>query len=141
MRFDGCYCSRREAMVVAASLVMVLVKQARAEGHERYIAEAFRQRSIAIAAGDQPYGAVVVRAGMIIGRGASRVVQDRNIDAHAERLAIADAMARAGSSDLSGAILYSSSRPCRTCERVAANAGISRMIYGQGTADGGAPRG
>lgn len=139
MRFDGCDCSRREAMLVTP-LLLALMMPARAEGNERYIAEAFRQRSIAIAAGDQPYGAVVVRAGMIIGRGASRVVQDRNIDAHAERLAIADAMARTSSSDRSGAILYSSSRPCRTCERAAANARISRMIYGQGAADGGTPR-
>jgi tRNA(Arg) A34 adenosine deaminase TadA len=111
------------------------------ELHSPFLEEAFRQRDLAIKADDQPYGAVVAREGLILGRAASRVVQDRNGEAHAERLAIADAIRSSGKGLVAGATLYSSSRPCRACERVAAGAGIARMIHGEGGTDAGAPQG
>jgi tRNA(Arg) A34 adenosine deaminase TadA len=108
--------------------------------HRPFLAEAFRQRDLAVKAGDQPYGAVVVQEGRILGRAASRVIQDQNGDAHAERLAIADALRSSGKEPVAGATLYSSSRPCRACERAAAGAGIARMIHGEGAMDAGAPQ-
>ena len=45
-------------------------------------------RRLALSWGDQPYGAVLVQGGRIIGNGPSRVVKNRNPDAHAEREAI-----------------------------------------------------
>ncbi len=51
-------------------------------------------KEIAVASGDQAYGAVIVRGGVIIGYGPSRVIADRNIDAHAERVALWDAQKR-----------------------------------------------
>jgi tRNA(Arg) A34 adenosine deaminase TadA len=111
-----------------------------AEEHRPFVEEAFRQRDLAVKAGDQPYGAVVVREGRILGRAASRVIQDRDNDAHAERLAIADAIRSSGRDMVAGATLYSSSRPCRACERVASGAGIARMIHGEGAIDAGAPQ-
>lgn len=116
------------------------VLPALAADERHFIAEAFRQREIAMGAGDQAYGAVVVRAGVIIGFGPSRVIQDRNEDAHAERVAIADAQRRSGATSLAGAVLYSSSRPCRLCERAAAAAMIDRMVHGAAAVDAGAPR-
>lgn len=109
--------------------------------HRAFIAAAERMRREAVAAGDQSYGAVVVRAGEIIGWGPSRVVVDRNLNAHAERVAIRDAQARLGRSDLTGAVLYSTSRACPVCEAAAAKAGISRMYWGANGSDGGAPVG
>jgi tRNA(adenine34) deaminase len=119
--------------------------QALAPGDEalrqRFMAEAERMRRAAVAAGDQSYGAVVAVSNEIVGWGPSRVVTDRNPAAHAERVAIGDAQARLGTRDLAGAILYSTSRPCSTCEAVAASAGISRMYWGPTGADAGVPRG
>jgi tRNA(Arg) A34 adenosine deaminase TadA len=46
------------------------------------------------ASGDQPFGAVVVKYGSIIGYGPSRVIVDRNPDAHAERVTLWDAQKR-----------------------------------------------
>lgn len=89
--------------------------------------------------GDQPYGAVVWLAGRIVGEAPSRVVTLRNADAHAEREALRDAQQRLARMDLAGALLVSSSRPCALCEAAAARAGISRMVYGEGT-DAGIPR-
>lgn len=96
-------------------------------------------RAAAVAQGDQPYGAVVVRDGRIIGLGPSRVVSDGDPTAHAEMTAIRDAAVRLGSGDLSGCVLYATSRPCAMCETAASFAGIARMIVGPGLLDTGAP--
>lgn len=105
-----------------------------------FVAEAQRMKELAIAAGDQPYGAIVVRDGKIVGYGPSRVVVDRNPDAHAERVALKDAQQRLGTMDLAGAALYSTSRPCPACESAAAQAGLDRMFFGPSAADAGRPR-
>jgi tRNA(adenine34) deaminase len=90
--------------------------------------------------GDQPYGAVLVLDGTLAGEGPSRVVRDRDTDAHAERVAIRDAQRRLGRASLAGAVLYSTSRPCGACEAAAAAAGVSRMYYGESLVDAGPPR-
>jgi tRNA(Arg) A34 adenosine deaminase TadA len=95
----------------------------------------------AVSWGDQPYGAVLVIEGTLVGEGPSRVVKDGDSDAHAERVAIRDAQHRLGRKDLSGAVLYSTSRPCRLCEAAAAEAKVSRMYFGPTLIDAGAPRG
>jgi tRNA(Arg) A34 adenosine deaminase TadA len=91
--------------------------------------------------GDQPYGAVLVLEGALVGEGPSRVVKNRNIDAHAEREAIRDAQRRLGRKELPGAVLYSTSRPCRLCEAAAAEAKVSCMYFGPTLINAGAPRG
>jgi tRNA(adenine34) deaminase len=60
--------------------------------------------------------------------------------AHAEREAMREAQARLGRADLSGAVLYSSSRPCVACEAAAAEANVTRMIHGRDSIDAGRPR-
>ena len=96
-------------------------------------------KQIAIASGDQAYGAVIVRGGVIIGYGPSRVIVDRNIDAHAERVALWDAQKRLGSTDLAGAVIYSTSRPCSVCQPALRQAGVARMYHGADGVDGGRP--
>ena len=51
---------------------------------------AFEMRRLAIERGDQPYGAVVVLAGRIVGEGVSAVVSEKDPTAHAEMQAIRD---------------------------------------------------
>ena len=106
----------------------------------RWITQAEHQRQRALSWGDQPYGAVLVLDGRRAGEGPSRVVQRHDPDAHAERVAIADAQRRLGRADLAGATLYSTSRPCGLCEAAAARAGIARMVWGAQAHDAGAPR-
>jgi tRNA(Arg) A34 adenosine deaminase TadA len=90
--------------------------------------------------GDQPYGAVLVANGAIIGLGPSRVVQRSDPTAHAEREAIRDAQRKLGRTSLEGSVLYSTSRPCRMCEAAAAQARVARMFVGQSMDDAGAPK-
>jgi tRNA(Arg) A34 adenosine deaminase TadA len=107
----------------------------------RWIDAAFEMRRRALSWGDQPYGAVLVLDDRLAGEGPSRVVKNRDPDAHAEREAIRDAQKRLGRGSLAGAVLYSTSRPCSICERAAFEAGVARMIHGEDAQDAGAPRG
>jgi tRNA(Arg) A34 adenosine deaminase TadA len=101
-------------------------------------AEALRDE--AVRAGDQPYGAVLLRGERVVGAAPSRVVTHNDPTAHAEMEAIRDAARSLRSRDLSGCVLVSTSRPCRMCEAAAAWAGISRMVDGEGLTDAGPPR-
>lgn len=89
-----------------------------------------RMLQLAESWGDQSYGAVLVLGGKLVGEGPSRVVKDNNPDAHAERVAVADAQQRLGRKNLAGSVLYSTSRPCAICEAAAACAGVSLMYFG-----------
>jgi tRNA(Arg) A34 adenosine deaminase TadA len=108
------------------------------------LADAMRQaqarRDEAVAAGDQAYGAVVLRGEAVVGAAPSRVVTAGDPTAHAEMEAIRDAARRLRTRDLSGCVLVSTSRPCRMCEAAAGWAGISRMVYGEALTDAGPPR-
>jgi tRNA(Arg) A34 adenosine deaminase TadA len=137
-----CFCTRRSALAVLAAACAAAVTKAKAAPaeHREFIEAAFKMKDEAVRAGDQAYGAVVVKDGRIIGFGPSRVIVKKDWTAHAEREAIREAQARLGRTDLSGCILYSSSRPCAECERAAAAANIDRMIFGSEASDAGKPR-
>jgi tRNA(adenine34) deaminase len=134
-------CTRRSAVLgLASGLLATRVGTAAPAEHHDFVAAAFKMKAEAVAAGDQPYGAVVVKDRRIVGYGPSRVVAKQDATAHAEREAIRDAQARLGTSDLSGCLLYSTSRACPACERAAADAHIARMIHGAEATDAGRPR-
>jgi tRNA(Arg) A34 adenosine deaminase TadA len=116
------------------------IEQATTPNDSTFIARAYRERHEASARGDQSYGAVVVRDGRILGKAGSRVLRDRDPTAHAEMLAIRDALKRTGRADLKGAVLYSSPRACPMCEAAAYFAGIARMVHGRARDDKGAPQ-
>ena len=122
-----------------AALAGLFVLPARAAERKWYEA-AEKMRQLAIALGDQAYGAVLVAGDEVIGEAPSRVRRRNDQNAHAEREAILDAQRRAGPEKIRGSVLYSTAVPCRFCERVAAQAGVARMIQGAGLRDLGAPR-
>jgi tRNA(Arg) A34 adenosine deaminase TadA len=101
-------------------------------------AEALRDE--ALRAGDQGFGAVVLRGELVVGAAPSRVVTAGDPTAHAEMEAIRDAARRLRTRDLSDCVLVSTSRPCRMCEAAAGWAGILRMVYGAALTDAGPPR-
>lgn len=130
--------ARRTLLAAAAALAVPPARAALPEAD--WYAQALRMRALAESWGDQSYGAVLVKDGAIVGWGPSRVVRDRNPDAHAEREAIRDAVARHGTAVAAGALLVSTSRPCAACEAAAARAGVARMVFGAQLTDAGAPR-
>lgn len=107
--------------------------------HEQFVAQALEMKNQAIGAGDQAYGAIVVKENKIVGFGPSRVITRQDPTAHAEMEAIRDAAQRLGTRDLSDCILYSTSRPCRMCETAAYWANVSSMYFGAEPTIGGQP--
>jgi tRNA(Arg) A34 adenosine deaminase TadA len=138
--FRGCACTRRVVLAMAAVALLAPRAKAAPREHQEFIEAAFRMKDEAVRAGDQAFGAVVVKDRCIIGFGPSRVVLRNDQTAHAEREAMREAQARLGSPDLSGCLLYSSSPPCANCEAAAAAAGIARMFHGSDATDAGVPR-
>jgi ankyrin repeat protein len=114
-----------------------LIEQA---AHARAMNQAFAMRQRAVESGDQPFGAVVVCDGKVVGEGPSRVVARGDPAAHAEREAIADAQRRLGVATLQGCELLSTSRPCPACELAAHGARIARMIHGETLQNAGVPQ-
>lgn len=110
------------------------------EGRAAFMRRAFDLRKLAVERGDQPYGAVIVSAGRIVGEGVSAVITTPDPTAHAEIQAIRDAARRLKSRDLSGAEMYGTSRACPMCEAAAYWAGVLRLWYGESIAGGEAPR-
>src|SRR5262245_42327288 len=111
-----------------------------ARGTEEFMRRAFELRRLAVERGDQPYGAVVVREGRIIGEGVSAVITTPDPTAHAEMQAIRDAARRLKSGDLSGSEMYGTSPACPMCEAGAYWAGVSRLWHGESIAGGERPR-
>jgi guanine deaminase len=62
-----------------------------------------------------PFGAVVVKDGVIIGEGYNRVTSNNDPTAHAEIMAIRNACQHLGSYQLTGCEIYCSCEPCPMC--------------------------
>ncbi len=97
-------------------------------------------RDLALRRGDQGFGAVIVKRGRIVGQAPSRVVTGNDPTAHAEIEAIRHAAATLGTRDLSGCVMFGTSRACPMCETAAYWAKLDRLFHGSGIADAGSPR-
>ena len=84
----------------------------------------------ASASGDVPVGALVVRNGEVIGRGANRTVRDQDPTAHAEILAIREAATALGSWRLEGCELVVTLEPCAMCAGAIVLARLDRVTFG-----------
>ncbi len=107
---------------------------------EAFMSRAFEMKRRAVDSGDQGYGAVIVKDGEVVGEAPSRVVVAGDPTAHAEMEAIRDAARKLRSPQLSGCVMYSSSRPCAMCETAAYWAGLDRLFFGPDMEDAGEPR-
>lgn len=140
LRSNGRGLRRRDCLLAAWPGLLVFTEVAHAAPLSDAMRRAEALRDEAVAAGDQAYGAVVLRGDAVVGAAPSRVVTSNDPTAHAEMEAIRDAARRLRSRDLSGCILVSTSRPCRMCEAAASWASISRMVHGPALTDAGPPR-
>lgn len=89
-------------------------------------------------AGEVPVGALVVRNGQVIGRGANRPVGYHDPTAHAEIVAMREAAAFLGNDRLTGCELWVTLEPCAMCAGAIAHARIARLYYGADDPKGGA---
>ncbi|WP_228529871.1 nucleoside deaminase [Diaphorobacter caeni] len=79
--------------------------------------------------GTEPFGAVIVKDGEVIGEGFNHSVAHFDPTSHGEVEAIRDACRRLQRVDLTGCDLYSSCEPCAMCVAAMHVAGIRRLYY------------
>jgi tRNA(adenine34) deaminase len=80
--------------------------------------------------GEVPVGAVVVKDGEIVGRGANRPISSADPTAHAEIVALREAAARLGNYRLTGCELFVTLEPCAMCVGAMLHARVARVVYG-----------
>lgn len=84
----------------------------------------------ALRAGDRPYGAVLVaQDGRRLHVGGNRQSSDADPTAHAEIVAVREAIRRHGAGALRGATAYASGEPCAMCAGALFWAGIRRVVF------------
>jgi tRNA(Arg) A34 adenosine deaminase TadA len=98
--------------------------------YERWMREALVLAREAAAAGEVPVGAVVVRAGGVIGRGRERKIERSDPTAHAEVLALREAAAAIGDWRLEDCALFATLEPCPMCAGAALLARVPLVVYG-----------
>lgn len=97
---------------------------------ERWMRLALVLAREAMAAGEVPVGAVVVREGQVLGRGRNATLANRDPSAHAEILALRDAARHLGDWRLDGCTLYVTLEPCTMCSGAVINARLARVVFG-----------
>ncbi|MFM9878543.1 MAG: nucleoside deaminase [Rhodoglobus sp.] len=94
-----------------------------------WIARTIQLATSNIASGGGPFGALVVRNGVVLAEGQNRVTASLDPTAHAEVEAIRAACQAVGDFSLAGATLYTSCEPCPLCLSAALWARIDRIVY------------
>lgn len=82
------------------------------------------------ALGEVPVGAVIVRAGQILGEGFNQPITTCDPSAHAEIVALRAAAQQEQNYRLPGATLYVTLEPCTMCVGALVHARIERLVYG-----------
>jgi tRNA(adenine34) deaminase len=80
--------------------------------------------------GEVPVGAIVVKDGVIIGRGGNSPIDSHDPTAHAEIAALRNAAKNIGNYRLVGCSLYVTLEPCAMCTGAIQHARIERLIFG-----------
>ena len=89
-------------------------------------------------AGEVPVGAVIVRAGQIIGAGSNAPISRHDPSAHAEMLALRAAASVLGNYRLTDCTLFVTLEPCAMCAGAIMHARIARLVFGATDAKTGA---
>lgn len=77
-----------------------------------------------------PFGAVIVKDGVVVGRGHNQVVKNNDPTCHGEIMAIHKACKKLGTFDLSGCEIYTTGEPCPMCLSAILWANIDKVYYG-----------
>jgi tRNA(adenine34) deaminase len=101
---------------------------------------ALTQAARAAVRGEVPVGAIVVRDGIVVARGANRPVAANDPTAHAEIVALRRAARRAGNYRLTDCVIYVTVEPCAMCLGAILQARIRRLVYGADDPKAGAVR-
>ena len=102
---------------------------------QEFMQLAIRKAQEGIAAGQSPFGSVIVRDGAVVAATHNTVWLTTDPTAHAEVNCIRTAAAALGTIFLHGCTLYSTTEPCPMCLSAIHWAKIDRVIFGATIAD------
>ena len=88
-----------------------------------------------VAQGGQPFGAVLVKDGEIIGEGVNELHIRPDSTGHAELLALRRAQQKLNSTDMRGAVMYASGVPCPMCFGAMSMANVEKAYYANSLAE------
>lgn len=100
------------------------------EQDKTFMREAIRLANESVQNGGGPFGAVIVKDGVIIAGSSNSVTLDNDPTAHAEVNAIRKACQKLGTYDLSGCVVYTSCEPCPMCLGAIYWAHLDGVYYG-----------
>ena len=105
------------------------------EADDLGIDQAYMRIALALAheaalAGEVPVGAIIVKDGIIIGRGSNAPIGTHDPTAHAEIAAMRDAAKNVENYRLVDCTLYVTLEPCAMCTGAIQHARIARLVFG-----------
>lgn len=95
-----------------------------------YMQEAIKEAKNAIDLMEIPVGAIIVKDGVIIGRGYNQKETSKDATLHAEMIAIRQACQTLGGWRLSGCTMYVTLEPCAMCAGAIVNSRIDKLVIG-----------
>ncbi len=105
------------------------------DDHQRFMTFAIEVCQTGMQNGQAPFGAAVVRDGVLLAASHNTNAQANLPTRHAEINAIEMACETIGARDLSGCVLYATCEPCPMCFAAAHWAGVARIVFGATIAD------
>lgn len=97
----------------------------------KYMKMAIVEAKRGIRAGDGgPFGAVIVKDGVVVGKGHNQVLKNNDPTCHGEVMAIHKACKKLKTFDLSGCEIYTTGEPCPMCMAAILWANIDKVYYG-----------
>ena len=85
-----------------------------------------------------PFGAIIVKDGVVVGKGHNQVIKNQDPTCHGEVMAIHKACKKLDNWNLKGCDLYVTLEPCMMCTGAIVNSRIDRIFYGCKDPKGGA---
>ncbi|GJE43921.1 nucleoside deaminase [Methylobacterium soli] len=98
--------------------------------HEAHLRDAVALAQDNVAEGGSPYGAVIVKDGVVLARTVNTIHRTNDPTDHAEMVALREASRRLGSRDLAGCVVYASGQPCPMCHAAMRLSGIREGYFG-----------
>ena len=106
-----------------------MMECATADADARFMRLAIELARRADSVGEVPVGALLVRAGVVVGEGFNAPIGKNDPTAHAEIVALRNATQKAGNYRLVNSTLYVTIEPCAMCAGALVHARVERLVF------------